>query len=116
MQEKICPVCGKGRLHQVNDIISELSGYIFVEKGERCDKCHEEFPYREETQETITAARKLGVWPEPLKLYRKLSKSGRGIVLRIPTDLERQMKLKGTEEVTITKIGSRIVVEISKEK
>jgi len=84
----------------VKDIISEFGGYVFVEKGERCDYCSEEFPYEGEAQATIEAARRLGVWPEPLKLYRKLIRSGRGVVLHIPTDLERQMKLKGDEEVS----------------
>lgn len=110
-ERKVCPSCAKGGLVPVSDIISEFGGYVFVEEGERCTACGEEFPYEGETQKTIEAARRLGVWPEPLKLYRKLSRSGRTLVLRIPTDLERQMELKDENEVAITKIGRKIVIE-----
>ena len=109
---KPCPVCEKGNLMPVNDIISELSGYIFVEKGERCNECGEEFPYQEESQKTIQAARKLAVWPETLKLHRKLSKSGRGIIFRIPADIEKQLQLDGTEDIDISLLGKKIILEI----
>jgi hypothetical protein len=74
-------------------------------------RVREEFPYEGESQKTIEAARRLGVWPEPLKLHRKLSRSGGTLVLRIPSDLERQMELKENTEVAITKIGRTIVIE-----
>lgn len=61
----------------------------------------------------ISVARRLGIWGEPLKLYRKISKSARGMVLRIPSDIERNLKIKGGEEVAISKIGKRkIVIEV----
>ena len=113
---KTCPVCRKGHLVPVTDILSEIGGYIFVERGERCDNCGEEFPYEEESQRTIETARRLGVWPEPLKLYRKLSKSGGTLVLRIPSDLERQLELSEKSEVAISKIGRKIVVELEREE
>jgi len=108
---KKCLVCEKGTLKNVEDIILEIEGYIFVVKGERCTSCGEEFPYEEETQRTIETARKLGVWPEPLKLYRHLSRSGDGLVLRIPVDLEKQLKLNEKVEIAISKIGNKIVIE-----
>ena len=111
MSGRKCPSCGKGRLEKVDNIVSEIGGYVFVEKGERCSSCGEEFPLEEESQRTIAAARTLGVWPEPLKLYRKLTSVGRGLVLRIPADLQRQMKLEPGTEVTISKIGNKILVE-----
>jgi antitoxin component of MazEF toxin-antitoxin module len=46
-----------------------------------------------------------------LKLHRKLSRSGGTLVLRIPSDLERQMELKEQTEVAITKVGRKIVIE-----
>jgi len=109
---KRCLICEKGNLVQVEDIILEIEAYIFVVKGERCDSCHQDFPYQEETQRTISIAKKLGIWPEPLKLYRHLSKSGGGLVLRVPVDLEKQLHLKENEEVAITKVGNKIVIEI----
>ena len=106
-----CMVCEKGNLMKVEDITLEIEGYIFIVKGERCSNCNEEFPYEEETQKTISVARKLGVWPEPMKLYRHLSKSGGGLMLRIPSDLEKQLKLNENVEIAITKVGNKIVIE-----
>jgi antitoxin component of MazEF toxin-antitoxin module len=46
-------------------------------------------------------------------LHRKLSQSARGTVIRIPTDIEKNMKLKGNEEVLISKIGkNKLLIEI----
>jgi len=106
-----CLMCEKGELLKVEDITLEIEGYVFIVKGERCSNCNEEFPYEEETQKTIIIARKLGVWPEPLKLYRHLSRSGGGLVFRIPSDLEKQFKLDEKKEIAITKIGNKIVIE-----
>lgn len=108
---KKCPICEKGNLVKVEDIIIEIEGYIFIVKGERCNNCNEEFPYEEESQRTILVARRLGVWPESLKLYRHLSKSGGGLIFRIPSDLEKQLKLDENTEIAITKVGNKIVIE-----
>lgn len=107
---KKCLICEKGNLLEVEDIILEIEGYVFIVKGERCTKCNEEFPYEEETQKTILIAKKLGVWPEPLKLYRHLSRSGGGLIFRIPSDLEKQLKLNENVEIEISKIGNKIVL------
>jgi len=95
-----------------DDIVSEIDGYTFVERGRRCTKCGEEFIPEDESQRMIKVARRLGLWGEPLKLRRKLSRSGRGTVLRIPSDIERSLGIKGDEEVTISKAGRKIIVEI----
>lgn len=106
-----CLICEKGYLEEASDIITEIEGYIFVAKGHRCSNCKEEFPLEEETSRLIQTAKILGVWPEPLKLHRTLSKSGRGLVLRIPSDLEKQLKLKENTEINISKIGNKIIIE-----
>ncbi len=106
-----CLICEKGTLDEVEDIILDLEGYVFILKGQRCTQCNEEFPYEEETQKAILASRKLGVWPEPLKLHRHLSKSGGGLVFRIPNDLEKQFKLDENTEIGITKVGNKIIIE-----
>jgi hypothetical protein len=106
-----CKICEKGNLAMVEDIALEIESYVFILKGDRCDSCNEEFPYQEETQRAITASRKLGVWPEPLKLYRHLSKSGKGLVFRIPSDLEKQLKLNENVDISITKVGNKMIIE-----
>lgn len=114
MKVKKCPVCEKGNLVTVEDILSEIEGYIFVEKGERCTHCGEEFISEDEGERMIKIARKLKLWGEPLKLYRKLSRSARGIVLRIPVDLEKNLGINGDEEVAISKVGkNKILIELS---
>jgi hypothetical protein len=111
-----CPVCRKGELLVVDDILSEIEGLAFVERGHRCNACGEEFIDEADTNRTIKVARRLGIWGEPLKLRRKLSQSGRGIVLRIPEDLRKSMKLKGTESVALSKVGpKRILLDLEAE-
>ena len=107
-----CPVCGKGDLGPADDIVSEIEGYTFVERGRRCTACGEEFIPEEESQRLIKVARRLGIWGGPLKLRRKLSRSGRGTVLRIPSDIERSLGLRGDEEVSVSKAGRKIIVEL----
>ena len=46
-----------------------------------------------------------------MKLYRHLSKSAGGLMLRIPSDLEKQLKLNENVEIAITKVGNKIVIE-----
>lgn len=109
---KNCPIC-KGVLVRVDDVVNEIEGYVFIIKGIRCTSCGEEFIDEVEGQKMISVAKRLGIWGEPLKLHRKLSKSARGTVLRIPTDIEREFKLKGDEEIAISKFGkNRILIEI----
>ncbi|HLD12863.1 MAG TPA: hypothetical protein VJB87_04695 [Candidatus Nanoarchaeia archaeon] len=108
---KNCPICKKGPFEQVDDIIFDVEGYIFILEGARCQNCKEEFPDSGETQKTIIIARKLGVWSEPLKLYRHLSKSTGGLVFRIPADLERQLQLTEKTEIAISKQGKKIIIE-----
>lgn len=106
-----CPICEKGTFDKVEDIVLDVEGYVFILKGERCNSCKEEFPYEDETQRAITVARRLGIWPEPLKLYRHLSRSGGGLVFRVPADIEKQLNLDEKLEIGITKVGSKIVLE-----
>ena len=107
-----CPACDEGELVSVEDILSTFDGYTFVERGWRCTKCGEEFIAEEEGRRTIAIAKRLGIWGEPLKLRRRLSRSGRGTVLRIPSDIEEALGLRGNEEVLVSKAGRRIIVEV----
>ena len=108
-----CPSCKKGKLIEAEDIISDVEGNFFVAKGKRCPSCAEEFIGEKEGQKMIEIAKRLGIWGEPLKLHRKLSHSARGTVLRIPNDIEKSMKLKGNEEVLISKVGkNKLLIEL----
>ncbi|MFH1247047.1 MAG: hypothetical protein V1644_01580 [Candidatus Micrarchaeota archaeon] len=49
-------------MKEVEDLLSEIEGYVFIEKGLRCIKCGEEFIGEKEGQKMIEAARKLGLW------------------------------------------------------
>ena len=109
---KRCPKC-EGDIDWVEDLVSEIEGLIFIEKGYRCQSCGEEFIPEEEGQKMIKVARKLNVWGEPLKLRGKISKSNKGTVIWIPTDIERALGLKGNEDIKISKIGKKkILIEI----
>lgn len=110
---KTCAMCGKGMLMPVDDIVSQLEGYFIVVRGRRCTACGEEYIDEPEGQRMIQIAKRFGIWGTALKLHRKLSKSGRGTVLRIPTDIEQNLHLKGNESVAISKFGkNKILVEI----
>jgi YgiT-type zinc finger domain-containing protein len=112
MKSKKCPVCDQ-EMVPVEDIVSEVEGQIFIEKGLRCQSCGEEFISEAEGQKMIKIARKMNVWGEPLKLHRKMSRSSRGAVIRIPTDIEKALGLKGDEDIKISKIGKKkILIEI----
>lgn len=107
-----CHACGK-QMMKVDDIVADIDGYSFIVSGLRCQECGEEIIDEKEGQKFIKVARRLGVWGEPLKLHRKLSQSGNGTVLRIPNDIAEDMKLKGDEEITISKVGQKkIIIEI----
>jgi len=51
-----------------------------------------------------------------LRLKRNISKSGRGLVIRIPKDVERALDLNPDSEVWIWVEDSRMIVEKTKDK
>ena len=50
-----------------------------------------------------------------LKLRRKISRSGRGLNLRIPTDIARALDIDEDSEVLIWIEGTKIIVELATE-
>ena len=46
-----------------------------------------------------------------LKLRRKLSESGRSLVLRIPRDVERVLSMRGGDEVDLWVEDGRVIIE-----
>jgi hypothetical protein len=62
-----------------------------------------------------TLRRKHGLERQPVPMNRKLGRSGRQVTVRIPADIERALKLKGTESVAFSVVGKRkILLEIGK--
>lgn len=112
---KTCIKCPKQTLVSVEDIVNDIGGYFIIIKGTRCTTCGEEYIDEEEGQKMINLAKRLKVWGQPMKLHRKLSKSSRGTVLRIPIDIEKEFHLKGNEDVSISKVGeNKILIEVEK--
>ena len=110
---KTCIQCKKETLIEVEDIVNELDGYFILVKGIRCTSCGEEYIDEKEGQKMLQLAKRLNVWGKPMKLHRKLSKSARGTVLRIPSDIEKELHIKGNEGISISKIGAnKILVEL----
>ena len=110
---KKCAECKRNTLVDVDDIVNELDGNYIIAKGKRCTYCGEEYLDEFETQRMILLAKRLGIWGEPLKLHRKISRSARGMVLRIPSDIEKELHLKGNEDVRISKVGpKKILMEL----
>ena len=62
---RVCPAYGKEHLVRVNDILSDFDGYVFVERGERCDACGEEFPYEERSGGPLKGLGSLEFGPSP---------------------------------------------------
>jgi hypothetical protein len=101
-----CHVCG-GAYEKVDDIHCPFPGGIVVTSGYRCAGCGEEIFDEADMNRLISAAKKVGAWGGTTSLRRKLSRSGRTTVLRIPADIERILHLKGDETVDIEVAGKR---------
>ena len=107
-----CALCG-GTLSRADDIVCEFPEGAIVTAGYRCVACGEEIFDGADIDRLIGAARKIGAWGGKTTLRRKLSRSGRGTILRIPVDLERALAIKGDETVDIEVMGKkRFVVQV----
>ncbi len=81
-----CPACGKGELHR---------GKI-----------------REQMFGVDSRAKELGLWGLAKKV--SIAKSGNSLVVRIPAELARFLKLKGGEDALVRPEGrEKIVVELA---
>lgn len=110
-----CPVCEKGTLRSVRDILYDFGTEKLLLAGERCGSCGEEFLSEAAHKRIYDTRTRLGSWSENLKLHRRLGRSGRQITVRIPVDIERALKLTGDEEIAFSVVGKRkILLEIGK--
>ncbi|MHB8585058.1 MAG: AbrB/MazE/SpoVT family DNA-binding domain-containing protein [Thermoplasmatota archaeon] len=79
--------------------------------AEVCNACGETFLDEAQMAELEQRARRAGVWGLGQKV--KVAKSGNSLVLRIPADLARFLKLKAGTEVFLHPDGeARIVVDV----
>ena len=107
----MCPTCGKGRLRR-DQVREEMFGIdLGTYLAEVCDACGESYLDSEATAEIEGRAKKLGLWGLAQKV--RISRSGNSLVVRIPADLVKFLKLKGGQEALVRPDGrERIVVEL----
>lgn len=106
-----CPVCGKGELHR-GKIREQMFGVDLGEyPAEICDSCGESFVDQKAMKKIEARARELGLWGLAKKV--SIAKSGNSLVVRIPAELARFLKLKGGEDALVRPEGrGKIVVEL----
>ncbi len=108
---KKCPIC-EGTVKKVKTK-AEIEGVTLAEglDVEKCSKCGEEFYTLEQMSFLRKKAQEKGVWGSGLRLRRKITRSGKRLALYLPTDIERNLKLKKGEAVDIWTEGRRIIIE-----
>ncbi|MHB8632894.1 MAG: AbrB/MazE/SpoVT family DNA-binding domain-containing protein [Thermoplasmatota archaeon] len=106
-----CPSCGKGKLQNAK-VEEQMFGVRLGQfSGERCNSCKETFLDETAMAELETRAKTAGVWG--LGTKARVVKSGNSLVIRIPADLARHLKLQAGAEVYVHPEGAdKIVVEI----
>ena len=106
-----CPVCGKGKLRR-GKIREQMFGVDLGEyPAEICDVCGESFVDQNAMKKIEARAKKLGLWGLAKKV--SIAKSGNSLVVRIPSELARFLRLKGGEDALVRPEGrEKIVVEL----
>lgn len=106
-----CPTCGKGKLHR-GRIREEMFGVDLGEyPAEICDSCGESFVDEAAIKKMEARAKEMGIWGLAKKV--SIAKSGNSLVVRIPAELARFLKLKGGEDALVRPEGrEKIVVEL----
>ncbi|TLZ79795.1 MAG: YgiT-type zinc finger protein [Methanobacteriota archaeon] len=107
-----CPACGKGELHR-GKIREQMFGVDLGEyPAEICDSCGESFVDQKAMRRIEARAKELGLWGLAKKV--SIAKSGNSLVVRIPAELARFLKLKGGEDALVRPEGrEKIVVELA---
>ena len=106
-----CPVCGKGKLRR-GKIREQMFGVDLGEyPAEICDSCGESLVDQKAMKKIETRAKELGLWGLAKKV--SIAKSGNSLVVRIPAELARCLKLTGGEAALVRPEGrEKIVVEL----
>lgn len=106
-----CPVCGKGKLRR-GKVREEMFGIDLGEyPAEICDSCGESFVNQDAMRKIEARAKEMGLWGLAKKV--SIAKSGNSLVVRIPAELARFLRLKGGEDALVRPEGrEKIVVEL----
>ncbi len=106
-----CLACGKGELHR-GKVREQMFGVDLGEyPAEICDSCGESFVDQKAMGKIEARAKELGLWGLAKKV--SIAKSGNSLVVRIPAELARFLKLKGGEDALVRPEGrEKIVVEL----
>jgi YgiT-type zinc finger domain-containing protein len=106
-----CPACGKGKLRKKRVEESMFGVSLGEFPAESCPNCGETFLDDAAMAVLEKRAKAAGIWGLGKKM--KVVKSGNSLVLRIPTDVAKFMKLKAGKEVFLHPEGDdRLVVDI----
>lgn len=105
-----CPTCdGKMRMLKKEFSVYDVSLGKF--DAEYCEKCDETFYTEESTDEIERIAKEMGLWG--LERTSKISYSGNSLIVRIPEDIKKAMKLEKGNDIKIHPEGKkRLVVDI----
>ena len=106
-----CPSCNKGKLRS-KKIKEEMFGVSLGEyPAQVCHVCGESFLDERAMADLEARAKAAGLWG--LGKKARVVKSGNSLVIRIPADLAKYLKLKAGTEVYVHPEGNdRIVVDI----
>lgn len=106
-----CPSCGKGALRKAK-VRERMFGVDLGEfPGEKCGSCGETFLDEAAVTDLERRAKDAGIWG--LGKKAKVVKSGNSLVIRIPAELARHLKLRAGTEVFVHPEGEdRIVVDV----
>ncbi len=79
--------------------------------SEICDSCGESFVDQDALRKIEARAKEMGLWGLAKKV--SIAKSGNSLVVRIPAELARFLRLRGGEEALIRPEGrGKIIVEL----
>jgi hypothetical protein len=101
----------KGKLRR-GKIREEMVGIDLGEyPAEICDSCGESFVDQDAMKKIEARAKEMGLWGLAKKV--SIAKSGNSLVVRIPAELARFLRLKGGEDALVRPEGrEKIVVEL----
>ncbi len=106
-----CPLCDKGKLVKKKSPYAYGDIYFGEFDSEVCTKCNE-IIFTEEAFDAIESkAKDLGVWG--LGRKTKLAYAGNSLIVRIPKDIVKVLKLdKGKEVLVILGGKKRLIVDV----